>query len=546
MADIVKKALAITAPTQSNPVISPNLEPYLGPFRSGTPAFGPDHPALIPQRLITAKNLSDTNTTANTVDLAALKSTPKLFGQHIGIVRGYPNVREDVSRTANNDALAEHFIDHATQNLLALHDAVPPEIRRRGSQWYDGARAITEKWSKDYNIPDHAVAGVLAAMSPQKDWYQNVSLAHRVIHTMRGMGENFYHAFTFSPEMESKLQEISSLNKPEYAGIHNMIRGKSLGDIDQASIPDDEKAIAKAMWVRLHDQTYNSNEHRIVNPEGTFGDFVKTKAGKNAAAGWGSLTEIAKAVQALDNSHDPEKLSELMGEKHKVRNFYNNILHPNSSKGDVTIDTHAVAAALMRPLSGASLEVAHNFGGSPGKGLVGAGGSSISGVQGTYPLYAEAYRRAAKERGIHPREMQSITWEAIRGLFPDTFKTAKNVKDIDSVWARYRKGEISQDEARNQVVKKAGGIRPPTWFTGGASQPHAARGGSIDAQSVSRLGVPRKPSRSAYGGAGNGYSSFYTPQGASKNIDRALKLTSMYNESATGTPGNLRGSKNGR
>ena len=546
MADIVNKALAMTAPTQANPVISQSLKPFLGPFRSGTPAFAPDHPALIPQRLITAKNLSDTNTTANTVDLAALKSTPKLFTQQIGIVRGYPNVRADVARNATNGALAEHFIDHATQNLLALHDAVPPEIRRRGSQWYDGARAITDKWSKDYNVPDHAVAGVLAAMSPQKDWYQNVSLAHRVIHTMKGMGENFYHGFTFSPEMEGTLQRIPSLNKAKYAGIHNMIRGKSLGDIDRDNIPDDEKAIAKAMWIRLHDQTYNSKDHRIVNPEGTFGDFVKTKSGKNAAAGWGSLTEIAKAIQAMDNAHDPEKLSELMGEKHKVRNFYNNILHPNSSKGDVTIDTHAVAAALMRPLSGNSLEVAHNFGSSPGKGLVGAGGSSISGVQGTYPLYAEAYRRAAKERGIHPREMQSITWEAIRGLFPDTFKTAKNSKDIDSVWARYRKGEISQDEARNQVVKKAGGIRAPTWFTGGASQPHAARGGSINARSVSRLGVPREPSRSAYGGAGNGYASLSTPQGASKNIDRALKLTSVYNESATGTPGNLRGSKNGR
>lgn len=34
--------------------------------------------------------------------------------------------------------------------------------------------------------------------------------------------------------------------------------------------------------------------------------------------------------------------------------------------------------------------------------------------------------------------------------------------------------------------------------------------------------------------------------GKAKNIDRALELTSVYNESATGTPGNLRGSKNGR
>jgi hypothetical protein len=33
-----------------------------------------------------------------------------------------------------------------------------------------------------------------------------------------------------------------------------------------------------------------------------------------------------------------------MGERHKVRNFYNNIYDPNSPYGDVTIDTHAVAA----------------------------------------------------------------------------------------------------------------------------------------------------------------------------------------------------------
>lgn len=528
MVDLVNRALRMTAATPANPVISQNMEPYLGPFRSGTPPVDPDHPALIPQRLITSKKLLDTNSTANTVDLAALKSTPKLFNQHIGIVRGYPNVRADVAANASDDGLAEHFIDHATQNLLALHDAVPPEIRNRGKKWYDGARAITEKWAKEYNIPDHAVAGVLAAMSPQKDWYQNVSLAHRVIHTMKGMGENHYHGFTFSPEMEKTLKGTDSLNKPEYAGIHNMIRGKSLGDLDRANIPDDEKAIAKAMWIRLHDQTYNPKEYHIVNPEGTLGDFVKTKAGANAGAGWGSLTEIAKAVQALDTAHDPDKLSELMGEKHKVRNFYNNILHPRSSKGDVTIDTHAVAAALMRPLSGNSVEVAHNFGSYAGKGQPNAGGSSISGVQGTYPLYSEAYRRAAKARGIHPREMQSITWEAVRGLFPDTFKTAKNAKDIDSVWARYRNGEISQDEARNQVVKKAGGIRPPTWFAGGADQPHAAHGGAIDAKSVSRLGVPREAAGASHGRAGNGYSFHVPAQGVDKNIERAMSLTSLY------------------
>ena len=37
-----------------------------------------------------------------------------------------------------------------------------------------------------------------------------------------------------------------------------------------------------------------------------------------------------------------------MGAMHKVRNFYNNILLPDSPNGHVTIDTHAVAAGLIK------------------------------------------------------------------------------------------------------------------------------------------------------------------------------------------------------
>lgn len=521
--NLITKALSVAS---RSPVqfISEGIEPFHGPWRPGHPHVSEDHPGMIPQRLITAKNMSDQNSIQNTIDLAALQITPKLFSQHMGIIRGYPNVREDVSKNADDNHLSEHFIDHVVQNILAIHDAVPSEVRNRGKKWYDGARAITQRWSDQYGIPDHAVAGALAALSPQKDWYQNVSLAHRLIHTEIGMGENFHNGFSFTPEMEKTLHDTPSINKPEYEGIHNIIRGKTLGDIDRINIPEDERYIAKAMWHRIYDQTYNSKDYKIVTPEGDFGETVKTKKGDAAGVGWGSLTEIAKALQAI-RSKDPSKLSELMGEKHKVRNFYNNILHPNSSKGDVTIDTHAVAAGLMRPLSGNSVEVAHNFGSYAGKGQPNAGGSSISGVQGTYPIYAEAYRRAAKQRGIHPREMQSITWEAVRGLFPDTFKTAKNAKEIDDIWNRYRKGEITQDEARSQVVKKAGGIRPPTWLGGGSRQPHEAHGGSIDQRGFFGHGVSRKSPEAPYRGAGAGASRAVPAQAANDLINRALQVT---------------------
>jgi len=251
------------------------------------------------------------------------------------------------------------------------------------------------------------------------------------------------------------------------------------------------------MWLRTYDQTYLPRDHQIVSPEG---DFVGTRMNSDGKTptktGWGSLNEIGKAVVILENP-TRENISNSLGDMHKVRNFYNNIYAPNDPSGAVTIDTHAVAAGLLRPLSGNSREVAHNFG-SNVKGEVGPANSSITGVQGTYGLYAEAYRRAAQERGVLPREMQSITWEAVRGLFPDTYKSqAKNVDLVDGIWLKYRKGQLSIDEARNEVIKSAGGINPPEWERAGlrsgsaeAVQP-SGNAGELSRPSVSRGRSPR-------------------------------------------------------
>ena len=134
----------------------------------------------------------------------------------------------------------------------------------------------------------------------------------------------------------------------------------------------------------------------------------------------------------------------------------NNILLPNSVNGHVTIDTHAVAADMLGPFSGKSTEVEHNFGTK-------ASSSKTTGSKGTYGLHAEAYRQAAAERGILPRQMQSITWEAARGLFPKAWKTAENVQLIRDIWNRHKDGKINIDETRQEILNAAGGINEPAW-----------------------------------------------------------------------------------
>jgi hypothetical protein len=420
----------------------------------------PKSPGWINTRLVTSKKALPTNE-PQIVDMEALRQTPDLYAKNVDLLRDYPNTPTKVAKKSD-DAVAEQFIEHVKGNLLFLHDQVPPDIRDRSSLWYEGGNKIVNDWAQQYGLKDSAVAGAIAALSPQKDWFQNVSMAGRVLDTLKGRGNNFYRGFALSPEMEETFARVGA-DKEDWGPMFEAIKGKSLADIDAMDKPADVKTGYKALWVRLHDQAHRVPDYPLVTPEGQFGDLVRNKSGTPAKAAWGSLTEIGKAINAIEANGDPAIMQVLMGEKHKVRNFYNNLLDPNGVMGDVTIDTHAVAAGLLRPLSQASIEVSHNFANYPGKGKAAAGGSAFTGVQGTYPLYAEAYRRAAAERGILPRQMQSITWEAARGLFPDTFKTAKNTQLIDSLWTKYRNGKATLDDTRNKVLDAAGGIRPPDW-----------------------------------------------------------------------------------
>lgn len=414
-------------------------------------------PGRISTRFPTAaKATEDPYTGELIVGLDELKRDPKVYEFNVNITRDYPNMRPNPA--ASVDETAEQFITHVKDNLLYLHDQVPAATRQRSQLWYDGARNITDRWSQEYNVPDTSIAGALAALSPQKDWYQNVSLAQRVLDVVKPKGGA---PLAFTPEMEQTFRNIPSLNKPQYEPLLDVIRGKTY---DQITDPDPAvQNTLRALFVRLHDQTYTSPDYRIVSPEGDFLDVATNLDGSPSRVAWGSLNEIGKAIGSIESNGDVRTISGLMGERHKVRNFYNNIYDPNSPYGDVTIDTHAVAAGLLRPLSGNSLEVDHNFKNTTVAGRGTTKGSSVSGVSGNYGLYAEAYRRAAQERGILPRQMQSITWEAVRGLFPDTFKTERNAQIIDGIWNRYRNGEIEIDEARRMVNEAAGGINPPTW-----------------------------------------------------------------------------------
>ena len=388
----------------------------------------------------------------------AKASGEKAFNANVQQFQKSVNMTNEEAQLGPEEA-AERFIEHIKDNLLWLHDKVPAKTRERSKLWYDGARALTDRWSEEYGVADASIAGILAALSPQKDWYQNVSLGQRVIEILK-----YKTDVPFDDKMAAKATEVF----PKKAGIIKLLKGKTLDELDTTA--------EKALWLRFYDEVYNSKDFNILTPEGDFGPKVLNDDGTFADMAWGTMNSIEKAINSFYSNGDRATLSRLMGERHKVRNFFNNIVDPNGIYGDVTIDTHAVAAGLLRPLSASSYDVFRAFGTAPtkeqqaklnlreGEDWVPAKSSAVTGQRGTYAFYAEAYRRAAAERDLLPRQMQSITWEAVRGLFSADFKgQEKNVMMIRSIWEEYRNGTKSIDDVRDEIEKAADYITPPTW-----------------------------------------------------------------------------------
>jgi len=398
------------------------------------------------------------------VDVSEIAKTPGLAEKFTSLIKDYPGFKLSKKMMKNPEASMTAFVHHLKDNLKHLYEQTAPAEREANRQWYDGANKFTKEIADEFDLDHRQMAGVTASLSPQKDWDMNVSLAKRVadIYTKQQDTKT-------SPEMIVKGKEIVAKTKGNNTlrGIIDTLKNKTFSELTDP--------LDRAAWLRLYDETYNPRDFDIIGPDGSSKGLRKTKTGNNSKVAWGSLNEIAKAISIMSDG-SKENISNQLGQQHKVRSFYNNIIDPNSTRGDVTIDTHAVAAALLRPLSGNSKEVLDNFAGP---------GSNVTGISGTYALYQEAYRLAAKELDIaHPRELQSIVWEKIRKVYPSTFKQqAANVQAVDAIWRKYSEGKITIQQARKQALE----------FTRPSAGADEAGRGASDTPKLPANRVPGKP-----------------------------------------------------
>jgi hypothetical protein len=366
----------------------------------------------------------------------------------------YPGMKnlwsDDVAETRAN------VTEQMTGNIVSLYDMSDRlGIADESKQWYRGANRIALGLSSRFGVPDTKSAGVLAALSPQKNWFENVALAERIIkhHTELGPNAPWSQAMddiTTTVPPARKKQGNTSFQDGKNNAILESIKGKPWGELETPE--------QKGMWIRAYDEAHFGREFREVSPEGDILGYYAKNDGTPSLASHQGFGTLAKVVRILEGDGTLNSISPELGKEHKVRNFFNNILNPDSFK-DITVDTHQIAAGLFRPLGSGSVEVGQGLSGSNKVGnpaVFSSDGKATSGMGGTYGLYFDATAEGAKLRGVLPREMQSVSWEQLRTLFPDTLKRDKSfISATEAIWRMVDDKQLNPEGARNLIIAEA-------------------------------------------------------------------------------------------
>jgi hypothetical protein len=408
----------------------------------------------------------------------------------VGIKRFADKVREQDTLTkeekANPDdkAVIETFIERSVDNLRWLWGLFPDDIRERAQEWYVGGHRLAQRLKARHNLTISQAAALIAVLSPQMDWFKNMNLAFRLADIYALMEETnpvfdtaYFDSYanrvrTAKVEKRRRTPELYAKREKAIEYVRQKYVGRKWSEIDVGG---------QAIMLRDYDEQHNARWHHVITPEGDFHDFVQTdpdKQGrrKKVKVGWGPYKAIANGIQILKDP-SARNIHARLGGKHKVRSFYMNILDPSHPEV-VTIDTHASAAVVLQPLSGSDGFVKRVLSQPPG--------IKDKGLMGLNVIVAEAYfrlaRRISAERaaeGLPPvigREVQSVTWEVIRLLFPAVEKRIKDknekvlLKKVAAIWSDFSSGTIDLHEARRQIlgtVKTEGGIRRPAWADAG-------------------------------------------------------------------------------
>ena len=345
-----------------------------------------------------------------------------------------------IKDSLNNLGVTPQQMENNIQSVLDRAKAAgdPPN----GQNWYEEANAAAQDISDNHGISREQSAGMVAAMSPQQPWGDNVTAAE---YTAKALHEK--HAVQVDDLIGKSLTKGVSVNgkltpvtKTMYEWAQAETDGKGSRKMDGAThkmpTPDELRGktvdqldpYVAASLIKAHGQMGYRVSGVGNNVDGqqlkTVDDLTGLPAPVKFTCG---VHHMGRAVR-IANGESPDQV--LNG--HKVRSFYNNI-NGDQSVGtysdDVTVDSHAFSVAMGQKFGSGSTEYGYFAGAgwpdpantkeAPLPALYPPVGSKTPGVSGAYAAFADAYRAVAQRNGLTARQVQAITWVQWRKDNPD-------------------------------------------------------------------------------------------------------------------------------
>ena len=368
----------------------------------------------------------------------------------------YPGI---IARTGDG---IRDMIDHGVDNLRWFYETMPKDVRDVARYWYEGANRFLTGKAAENNITANQASGITAALSPKTDWNQNISQFNRILDMRKNLG-----GVSWDAGVKAHADDVFNAMKPdrqrELRAAFTEASSKPFGEIESPQ--------AMGVWARMFDETYGNKSFNIFHPEGReLGPSMRFDEKRQMYVpnemAWQSFDNLEKAMSILKDGSD-FNISKNLGNAHKVRSFFNDLNVPDPDvqmvRRDITADTHQISGNLLRPLGASHDQVGQGLGNMPPA-------SSITGAKGLYGVHHGAVDEFARELGIPPLQVQSMTWEGIKGLFSPEFKriatTNKRVGSLDAVdamWQQYQRRQIDAATLRQNVHDLAGGFAAPPW-----------------------------------------------------------------------------------
>jgi UvrD-like helicase C-terminal domain/AAA domain len=322
-------------------------------------------------------------------------------------------------------------------NILAVYNRAVAAYGENpeGIDWYSEAKEIANNLG-EYGLEGDQAAALIAAISPQQSWSDNIAAAQYMARSLSEDHEVQVDTLlqtTFTKKIDKKSVSLSAYEwaKREVQGgdgtrsmdgeIHAMpspeeLRGKKLSDLDPYVAAAIMKAHAQVGYRTGGIGATENDGDPLTSRDDVSGDITNVRFTSG-------VHHMGRGVR-IARGEDPNEI--LNG--HKVRSFYNNI---TGEWEDVTVDSHAFSAAMGVKYGSGSDEYGFFAGSGKYNGLT-SPRSATYGVLGLYAPFADAYRRVAASLGITPAQLQAIVWNQWRKENPSTTRkpTAGEIAEI--------------------------------------------------------------------------------------------------------------------